>query len=349
MSKLTGNARTRRAAARKARLSASQQYQPKADTPTAPKVIRAAPVPVSEINSKPNRFRLLVEQIVRLLLDKEQIRSLYRWVLASVVIAFAVFWGGLGLLSMTPPDFSTSRWLVSIACVWVGAAGLLWEFTTEEALLVRCVIGISIGAVVFFVWPQTFGYIARRQQLASQISINATSAPKFDAHIYDVRAGDWPDLPPLPDGRHASFKQPYCMLKIGVANFGAQSSVVRWSAWVTVAHGQRIPLYVFIPPFKIQVSPFEDLLEPQDYIQSKTAPPVTQRDVTIGYLFGVPSYDAEKVTGEQLRAAGTKYEVEFADVDGRVTHTEYTSTGRISALPQPLTPGLSRAPKDALQ
>ncbi len=98
----------------------------------------------------------------------------YSYSAYSFGLALAIYFGGLSLLSMTPPDFRTSRWLVSIACMWMGAAGLIWVFKTEEALLVRCVTGLGFGVIVFCLWPGTIRYITHRQDVASKSSVNVT-------------------------------------------------------------------------------------------------------------------------------------------------------------------------------
>jgi hypothetical protein len=99
--------------------------------------------------------------------------NLLLWVYrVTWVVPLALYGLALGLLSMTPPDFTTSRSLVSVACIWLGAVGLIWEFKTEEEILVRLVIGLILGAVVFCVWPFTILYIADRDKITLQSKQN---------------------------------------------------------------------------------------------------------------------------------------------------------------------------------
>jgi hypothetical protein len=79
-------------------------------------------------------------------------------------VPLALYFGGLGLLSMNPPDFSLSRWAVSVSCSWIGAVCLIWEFQTEQDLWTRWVIGAAIGVIVFCVWPTTVQYIGHREE-----------------------------------------------------------------------------------------------------------------------------------------------------------------------------------------
>jgi hypothetical protein len=84
---------------------------------------------------------------------------------------------GLGLLSMTPPDFSTARWLVSIACGWIGLAGLIWVLRTPDLFLMRAVGGLALGIIVFLVWPGTIRYISGRETVLKPSVIAAPLAP----------------------------------------------------------------------------------------------------------------------------------------------------------------------------
>src|ERR1700722_470288 len=85
----------------------------------------------------------------------------------SVPIAAAFYWGGFGVMSMTPPDFGTARWFVLVACLWSGIVGGIWIFRTDEGLSVRILAGLVVGAIVFVVLPETLRYISGREAISS--------------------------------------------------------------------------------------------------------------------------------------------------------------------------------------
>jgi len=103
---------------------------------------------------------------------RDLVAFLYWLYRLSWVIVPGLYWTGIGVLSMTPPDFLTARWLVSAACIWAGIAGGVWILKTNEPQSARVFIGALIGLAVFVVLPESLRYVSRRETIASTAQRN---------------------------------------------------------------------------------------------------------------------------------------------------------------------------------
>ena len=108
--------------------------------------------------------------------------------------ALAIYLAGWGVLSMSLAPLSVARWFVVAGCLWFGLVGAVWILRTSDAALVRAFVGLAVGAVVFWVLPETLRYITSRDaQPRPQTA--STSTPIKPLSLRELFETDWPNLP----------------------------------------------------------------------------------------------------------------------------------------------------------
>ena len=99
---------------------------------------------------------------------------------------------------MTPPDFLTARWFVSVSCLWIAIVGGVWVLRTGEPLAVRLIAGVAFGIVAFVLLPETLRYVSRRETSFNKRAQDAAQPKITSPAVAPLPSAVVPDIPPKP-------------------------------------------------------------------------------------------------------------------------------------------------------